>query len=682
MPRTPSRPETLRESQRHAPPPQLDGRLRVAIEGVTPEVDCGRFPIKRVVGEMVRVEADVFADGHDHVACRILYWQDARSESRSVPMKPLGNDRWRGEFRVTNLGRYHYTIEGWVDRFDTWRDDLIKRIAAAQEVQVELLIGAQLIEAAAARAEGDDADKLRAWARRLRAAKNNESAEALVRNDDLSSIVARHPERDLISRYQGDLGVVVDREKARFSTWYELFPRSCSPEAGRHGTFRDCEARLSYVASMGFDVLYLPPIHPIGRTFRKGRNNSIAAGPDDVGSPWAIGSTEGGHTSIHPALGTLRDFRRFLTKARDHGLEVALDIAFQCSPDHPYTRDHREWFQMRPDGTIQYAENPPKKYQDIYPLDFETADWRALWTELRSVLAFWIDQGVRIFRVDNPHTKPFAFWEWMIGDIKAAHPDVLFLAEAFTRPRVMYRLAKLGFSQSYTYFTWRNTKEELTAYFTELTQTSVREYFRPHLWPATPDILPEVLQTGGRPAFMSRLILAATLGSSYGIYGPAFELCENVPFQAGSEEYMYSEKYELKQRDLAAPWSLKDFIARINRIRKENPALQADGELRFHEIDNPSLICYSKATPDRSNVILIIVNIDHLRTQAGWTQLDLAALGLDPTHLFQAHDLLGDGTYMWQGPRNYVELTPESLPAHILTVQRWVRTERDFDSYV
>jgi starch synthase (maltosyl-transferring) len=687
------RPEAPRGAQRQTPPPEADGRLRVVIEEVTPEIDCGRFPIKRVVGETVIVEADVFADGHDHVACRIVYWQDAKSESRSVPMKSIGNDRWRGEFRVLDLGIYHCTIEGWVDRFGTWRDDLIKRTSAGQDVQEDMLIGAELVEGAAARAVGEDAPTLRGWARRLRDAKDNESAEALARDDNLSSIVGRYPDRNLVTRYErvalngacltGDLAVVVDREKARFATWYEIFPRSCSPERGRHGTLRDCEPWLPYIAAMGFDVLYLPPIHPIGRTFRKGRNNSVAAGPDDVGSPWAIGSTEGGHTSIHPELGTLRDFQRLLTKAKKHGLEVALDIAFQCSPDHPYVREHREWFRTRPDGTIQYAENPPKKYQDIYPLDFENAppEWRALWTELRDVVMFWIDQGVRIFRVDNPHTKPFAFWEWLISDIKATHPDVLFLSEAFTRPRVMYRLAKLGFSQSYTYFTWRNTKEELTAYFTELTQTPVREYFRPHLWPATPDILPEVLQTGGRPAFMIRLILAATLGSSYGIYGPAFELCENIPLQAGSEEYMYSEKYELKHRDLAAPWSLKDLIGRINRIRKENLALQSNGDLRFHEIDNPSLLCYSKATANRSNVILVIVNLDYLHTQAGFTHLDLRALGLDTDHAFQAHDLLGDGRYMWQGPRNYVELTPETLPAHILTVQRWVRTERDFDYY-
>jgi starch synthase (maltosyl-transferring) len=433
---------------------------------------------------------------------------------------------------------------------------------------------------------------------------------------------------------------------------------------------------------MGFDVVYLPPIHPIGQAFRKGKNNSVVVQPDDVGSPWAIGSSQGGHKTVHPELGTLEDFKRFLFKAREYGLEVALDIAFQCSPDHPYVTRHPEWFRMRPDNTIQYAENPPKKYQDIYPLDFESAQWPSLWEELRNVFQFWIEQGVGIFRVDNPHTKPFVFWEQVISEIKEHYPDVLFLSEAFTRPHVMYRLAKSGFSQSYTYFAWRNSKQELTSYFTELTQTEVREYLRPNLWPNTPDILPEFLQIGGRPAFMVRLILAATLGASYGIYGPAFELCENLPLRPGSEEYLNSEKYELKRRDLHSRNSLKDLISRVNRIRKENPALQSNRNLHFHETDNPALICYSKATDDFANVIVVVVNLDCFHTQTGWVRLDLGAIGLDANHSFQVHDLLGDGNYLWQGTSNYVELVPESLPAHILRLRRWVRTERDFDYYL
>jgi starch synthase (maltosyl-transferring) len=658
------------------------GRRRVVIERVTPQIDCGQFAIKRVAGETVVVEADVFADGHDQVACRILFWRENEAAAQFSPMAPVGNDRWRGEFSVPEVGRYEYTVEGWVDRFTTWRRDLQKRIDAAQDVHVDLLIGAQLLEDAATRATPEDAELFRRTALHLRDKKNKEPRNNLALDPELLKAVLRYPERQLATQFEKRLAVVVDRERARFSAWYEIFPRSCAAEPGRHGTFQDCAARLPYIASLGFDVVYLPPIHPIGHTFRKGKNNSVSARPDDVGSPWAIGSEEGGHTSIHSQLGTLEDFKKFIAEASRLGLEVALDIAFQCTPDHPYVKQHRDWFRARPDGTIQYAENPPKLYQDIFPLDFESADWRALWEELRDVVLFWARQGVRIFRVDNPHTKPFAFWEWFIREIKNQYPDVLFLAEAFTRPHVMYRLAKLGFSQSYTYFSWRNTRQELTEYFTELTQTEVREYFRPNLWPNTPDILPEYLQVGGRPAFMNRFILAATLGANYGIYGPAFELCENTPYQPGSEEYLNSEKYELKHRDLDSPGSLKDFIARINRIRKKNPALQSNRNLRFHATENDSLICYSKATDDFSNVIVVIVNLDSFHAQAGWVNLDLGSLGLDAAHAFQVHDLLGEGRYLWKGPRNFVELVPESLPAHVFHVRRWVHSETDFDYYL
>ena len=666
---------------RQKPEEVADGRHRVVIDRVSPAIDCGRFAVKRVVGEKVIVEADVFADGHVQVACQILYWQ-GKAEPQSSPMVALANNRWRGEFTVSKLGRYEYTVEAWIDRFQTWRSDLEKRVLVGQDVRVDLLTGAELVERAAARATGEDAVLLERWVRRLREDKDQESGTAVALEEELVSVMQRYPERDLASRYENQLTVLVDRDKGGFSTWYEVFPRSCSPQIGRHGTFRDCEAWLPYIASMGFDVVYLPPIHPIGHSFRKGKNNSEAAQLNDVGSPWAIGSTEGGHKSVHPELGTLEDFRRFVSKAQEHGLEVALDLAFQCTPDHPYVREHPEWFRTRPDGTIQYAENPPKKYQDIYPLDFESAGWQSLWEELKGVLHFWIDQGVRIFRVDNPHTKPFSFWEWLISETKKQYPDVLLLAEAFTRPQAMYRLAKLGFSQAYTYFAWRNTKQELTDYFTELTQTEVREYFRPNLWPNTPDILPEFLQVGGRPAFMVRLVLAATLGASYGIYGPAFELCENAPLQPSNEEYLNSEKYELKHRDLHSTRSLKDLISKINRIRKENPALQGNRNLRFHETDNPALICYSKATDDLSSVIVVIVNLDCFHVQVGWVHLDLGTIGLGANRAFQAHDLLGGGRYLWQGPRNYVELVPESLPAHIFRVRRWVRTERDFDYYL
>jgi starch synthase (maltosyl-transferring) len=659
----------------------IEGRQRVIVARVSPEVDCGRFAIKRIAGETVIVEADVFADGHDQVACQILYKQDGH-ELQASPMKPLGNDRWRGEFAVTNLGGYCYTVEGWIDRFETWRRDLEKRISAGQNISVDLLIGADLIERTATRATPEDARVLLDCGQRLRKNAGNDSGAAIALDSELLKLIRHYPERDFATRYEKQLSIVVERDKARFSTWYELFPRSCSTEPGRHGTFRDCEEWLPYVASMGFDVIYLPPIHPIGKTFRKGRNNSVSPQPGDVGSPWAIGSAEGGHKSIHPELGTLQDFRRFLSKAADHGLEVALDIALQCSPDHPYVQQHPEWFSTRPDGTIQYAENPPKKYQDIYPFYFETPQWRELWQELKSVFLFWIEQGVRIFRVDNPHTKSFPFWEWVIGEIKTHHPDVIFLSEAFTRPNVMYRLAKLGFSQSYTYFTWRNTRQELTDYFNELTQSHVCEYFRPNLWPNTPDILPEFLQVGGRPSFMVRLILAATLGANYGIYGPAFELCENAPLAPGKEEYLNSEKYELKRRDLNSNHSLKSLISRLNRIRKENPALQSNRNLRFHETDNPSILCYSKASDDLSSVIIVVVNLDCFHIQTGWLGIDLSSIGLDARHSFQVHDLLSEGRFLWQGSRNYVELVPESLPAHILRLRRWVRTEQDFDYFL
>jgi starch synthase (maltosyl-transferring) len=655
---------------------QPSGQARVVIERVCPEIDSGRFAIKRVVGESVTVEADIFADGHDLVAAEVLYRPVREEDWQRLPMKPLGNDRWRGEFLASEIGLYRYTVEGWIDRFGTWRSNMIKRIDAGQDVRMDCLIGADLLADAALRATPEDAARLRARARAL-----SDGEKEMLLGSDLAAIAERYPDRRFSTRYERELSLVVDRERAGFSSWYELFPRSCSPEPGGQGTLQDCAARLPYIAAMGFDVLYLPPIHPIGCTARKGKNNAVAARPEDVGSPWAIGSDEGGHTSIDPKLGTIVDFERLIAMAREHEIEVALDLAFQCSPDHPYVRQHPEWFRKRPDGTIQYAENPPKKYQDIIPFDFETPHWRELWEELKRVVLFWIAHGVRIFRVDNPHTKALPFWEWLIGEVKSEHPDVILLAEAFTRPKLMYRLAKIGFSQSYTFFTWRNTRQELTSYFRELTETGLREFFRPNLWPNTPDILSEFLQVGGRAAFMIRLILAATLGANYGIYGPAFELCENAPLEQGSEEYLNSEKYELKQWDLSSPQSLKNLIARINRIRRESPALHRDANLRFHETDNPAVICYSKATDDRSDILIVLCNLDAFHTQSGWVNLDVASLGLDVSHGFQAHDLLGDGRYLWHGSHNYFELTPESLPAHIMKVRQWVRTERDFDYY-
>ncbi|PYY12504.1 MAG: alpha-1,4-glucan--maltose-1-phosphate maltosyltransferase, partial [Acidobacteria bacterium] len=499
---------------------------------------------------------------------------------------------------------------------------------------------------------------------------------------ELKSSMIRYADRRRATTYSRELAVVVDREKARFSAWYEMFPRSCSSQPERHGTFLDCMKRLDYVAEMGFDVLYLPPIHPIGRVNRKGKNNVEQAAPDDLGSPWAIGAQEGGHKAIHAQLGTLEDFKRLLSRAKQLGLEMALDLAYQCAPDHPYVEEHKEWFHIRPDGTVQYAENPPKKYQDIYPLDFETEETQALWEELRSIVLYWIEQGVRIFRVDNPHTKPFEFWEWLITDIKGRHPDILFLAEAFTRPKVMYELAKLGFTQSYTYFAWRNTKWELTEYFKELTQTDVRDYFRPNLWPNTPDILTDFLQHGGRAAFVIRLALAATLGANYGIYGPAFELCENRAVRPGSEEYLDSEKYQIRSWNLDRPDSLAKLITKINHIRRDNLALQSDWSLRFHQADNDQIIIYSKMTEDLLNIIVVVVNLDPYHTQSAWVDLSLDMLHLDQRAPYQMHDLLTDARYVWRGPRNYVELSPQRLPAHIFCVRRRVRSENGVDYFV
>jgi starch synthase (maltosyl-transferring) len=655
-----------------------DGRRRVIIEGVAPEIDGGRFPIKRTVGERVVVEADIFTDGHDAIACVLQYRKDDTGAWSEVAFAPLVNDRWRAEFTVTELGRYRYTISAWVDHFKSWRHDLAKRVQA-EDIAVALSVGARIIEEAITRAPRPDAERLRIWANTL-ASGTLEDRRRLALDEELALLMARHPDRRFASTYPRELSVVVDRERARFSTWYEMFPRSCSPEPGRHGTFKDCEARLPYIAEMGFDVLYFPPIHPIGHTHRKGRNNALKVQPGDVGSPWAIGSEDGGHKAVHPGLCTLEDFQRLVARARDFGLEIALDIAFQCSPDHPYVKEHPEWFRHRPDGSIQYAENPPKKYQDIYPFDFETEAWQSLWEELLSVLLFWIAEGVHIFRVDNPHTKAFPFWEWAITEIKREHPDVIFLAEAFTRPKVMYRLAQLGFTQSYTYFAWRNAKWELTEYFTELTQ--VREYFRPNLWPNTPDILNEYLQHGGRPAFMVRVALAATLGASYGIYGPAFELSEHRARELGSEEYLDSEKYEIRHWDLARPDSLKDYIGRLNRIRYENPALQSDWNLRFYPVDNEQLIGYGKWSDDLSNVIVTVVNLDPHHVQSGWVELPIDTLGLDAHQPYQVHDLLTGDRYLWYGSRNYVEINPRAVPAHIFRVRRRLRTERDFEYFL
>ncbi len=640
-----------------------DSLCPVVIERVEPEIDRGRFPIKRVVGERVVVEADFLTAGHDELACVVRHRAEDEREWLEAPMRPAVNDRWRGGFVVERLGRYLYTVEGWVDRFHTWTRDLVRRLEAGQDVTVDLQIGAQLVAAAAERAGGEDARALREAARSLAASRGERTALS----GELAELMARHPDRTFATRYERELKVVVDRPLARFSAWYEMFPRSASARPGRHGTFRDVEARLPYVAGMGFDVLYLPPIHPIGTAFRKGPNNSIKSPPEGPGSPWAIGGPEGGHKDVHPELGTLEDFRRLVRAARRRGLEIALDLAFQVSPDHPYVREHPEWFRARPDGTIQYAENPPKKYQDTYPFDFDTEAWKPLWQELESVVQFWIDHGVSIFRVDNPHTKPFAFWEWLIEEIRGRHPDVIFLSEAFTRPKVMYRLAKIGFQQSYTYFAWRNQAWELRQYFTELTRAPVVEYFRPNLWPNTPDILTETLQTGGRGASALRFVLAATLGANYGIYGPTFELAETTPLVPGREEYLDSEKYQVRHWDLGQPGSLRPLITTVNRIRREHPALQQDRTLRFLKTGNENLLAYAKTSD--SDVIVVIVNLDPRWKQLGWVEVPVVPLAGHPP--YGVEDLLNDRRYTWRTDGwNYVELDPEVTPAHIVKVPR------------
>ena len=642
-----------------------DANCPVVIERVEPEIDGGRFPIKRVVGEGVIVEADVFTPGHDEVGCVLRHRAGDDMDWEETPMRPTLNDRWRGEFVVDRLARYFYSVEGWIDRFHTWTRDLVRRLEAGQDVSVDLQIGARLVSAAAERAGGEDATALREAARVL----TTRRGQPVALSADLARLMARHPDRCFATRYERELEVVVDRPLAQFSAWYEMFPRSASPRPGEHGTFKDVESRLEYVADMGFDVLYLPPIHPIGAAYRKGPNNSTNPSPSDPGSPWAIGAEEGGHKDVHPELGTLEDFRRLVQAAQRHGVEIALDLAFQVSPEHPYVREHPEWFRSRPDGTIQYAENPPKKYQDIYPFDFETDEWRSLWQELESVVRFWIDQGVRVFRVDNPHTKPFAFWEWLIREIRGRHPDVIFLSEAFTRPKVMYHLAKLGFNQSYTYFAWRNEAWELRQYFTELTRTSVREYFRPNLWPNTPDILTEALQTGGRSASAVRFVLAATLGASYGIFGPSFELAEVTPLTPGREDYLNSEKYQIRHWDLEKPDSLGPLITQVNRIRREHPALQQDRTLRFLNTDNERLLCYAKTSADGADVIVVVVNLDPRWRQAGWVEVPAMYRAGHPP--YGVEDLLNGTRFTWRTDGwNYIELDPAVTPAHIMRLPR------------
>lgn len=651
--------------------PELREPRRVVINRVDPEIHGGRYPVKRVVGESLAVEADIFADGHDRVAA-VLEWRQGIGAWQSVPMESLGNDRWRAKFLVTQVGQYTYRIRGWVDPYRTWRAHVQTLLTAHLEITPVLWSDglSRVLELAHSVSSRPRARLLREWTDQF-AEPGDAIADALERLDALTvDLMVPTTEPTQYPEADPGLSLWVDPLDAQYTAWYELFPRSAGFSAGQHGTLADVRARLPYIAKLGFSVVYLPPIHPIGESHRKGRRNAITADAGDPGSPWAIGGTAGGHTAVHPALGTLADFDALVTHARELGLEIALDLAFQCSPDHPWVSQHPDWFRVRSDGSIQFAENPPKKYQDIVPFYFEGPDWEHLWQALYEVVEFWIGHGVRYFRVDNPHTKSLYFWEWLLTRMKEEHPDVVFLAEAFTRPAVMQHLAQVGFSQSYTYFTWRNSAEELREYVRELVSPPMVEYFRPSFWPNTPDILPVSLQTGGRAAFVARLVLAATLSASYGIYGPVFELMEAIPSQEQPEEYDDSEKYRIAHWDWEREDSLSPLITQVNLFRQGHTALWNNRSIVFHPVDNDQLLVYSKVSLDGSDRVLVVVNMDFQYRQSGFVTLPITEWGIKPHEDFIVSDALTGARYTWQGPRNYVELDPERLPAHLFVVTR------------
>lgn len=638
-----------------------NGQLRVLIEGVQPLVDGGLYPAKRTQGERVDVTANIFADGHDHIRAEIRFRLET-GPSRTIEMNQLINDEWIASFTAEQKGTYYVEVRAWVDHLDTWFDGIRKKINAGLQVTVELLEGAAYLRAAA---PGDTT--VLAMAARLEDPKGYDAAVSAVQSPAFAALVHAHPYRHFETTYEKELTIQVEDARARFTTWYELFPRSSSLQPGKHGTFQDTIRLLPRIAAMNFDVLYLPPIHPIGKVNRKGKNNSTTAQPGEPGSPWAIGSDEGGHKSIHRELGTLQDYQRLIAEAKKAGIDVAMDIAFQCAPDHPYVKEHPEWFRQRPDGSIQYAENPPKKYQDIYPFDFETEQWKDLWFELRDVIFYWIDAGVRIFRVDNPHTKPIPFWQWVIAETNKKYKDIIFLAEAFTRPKIMASLAKVGFTQGYTYFTWRVNKAELTEYMNELVYGPSRNYFRPNFWPNTPDILPWHLQHQGENIFIIRLALAATLSSNYGMYGPPYEFFENQPVE-GKEEYFNSEKYEIKTYDWRKTNRMTDLVTLLNKARRENPALQSTWNLQFCTIENSNLIAYVKTTDDLSNCVLVVVNLDQHTKQSGYVQIPKERLRLGDKINLKLHDLITDEHFTWTQEWNFVELEPNKLPFHLFKV--------------
>ena len=666
--------DTFRRAVPHYVDQEFDGRQRVVIENVSPELDGGKYAAKAVEGERVFVEADIFVDGADTICAELCCRISGSAEWQRSPMVPLGNDRWKGSFTVGVPGVYDYTIEAWVDHFQTWKKGLAKKIEAGQDVSLDLQIGALFVTEGAARAEKAEAAKQLTECAALIRSKDKAVASAAALDGKLEQLMVCSPDKAHATVYEKVLGLTVEQKKAGCSAWYELFPRSWSATPGKHGTFKDCNRLLPLIAGMGFDVLYLPPIHPIGYTKRKGKNNALVAADGDPGSCWAIGNEDGGHKAVHPELGSLEDFTVFVAEAENHGISVALDIAFQCSPDHPYVKEHPQWFKWRPDGTVQFAENPPKRYEDILPIDFESVDWQNLWIELKSIFLFWIEKGVKIFRVDNPHTKAFPFWEWAIASIRAEHPDAVFLAEAFTRPKLMARLAKAGYSQSYSYFTWRNNKHELQEYLLELTSSPLKHVMRPNFWPNTPDILHEEFQSGDRNRFIIRMVLAATLSSNYGMYGPAYELCEHVPVPGSKEDYLNSEKYEIKQWDLDRPGNIRAEITRVNRIRKENAALQQTIDLTFVRIEaspgkeHDQLMGYVKRSVDDNNIIFVVVNLDSTNTQGGWLRFPLELFNLPHDYPFKVEDLLSGARYDWNGEWNYVEVNPWIMPAHIFRV--------------
>ncbi len=641
---------------------------RVIIENVSPEIDNGKFYIKRVAGEKVMVKADIFGDGHDAIRASILHKRTGDLKWAETFMRHETNDVWKGTFRVAQEGFYEYKIEGWVDQILNWYQGFKKKQAAGQDMKVELLIGANFLEEAANNYPNTIAEQLLQYTQLFRDQSNYEQAVQAVLADDFEQLVELYPLKRYVTTYAKNLRVRVGRPKELFSAWYEFFPRSTAAEVGKHGTFKDAERLIPRVAELGFDVIYFPPIHPIGKVNRKGKNNAVQAAPNEPGSCWAIGSEEGGHKAIHSALGTLDDFKHFIKEAEKYNIEVAMDIAFQAAPDHPWIKAHPEWFVWRPDGTIAYAENPPKKYQDIVPINFETSDWKNLWEELKSVFTYWLEQGVKIFRVDNPHTKSFRFWEWCTQAIQKDYPDAIFLSESFTRPKVMAQLAKGGYTQSYTYFTWRNTRREMEEYLTELTTTALREYFRPNFWPNTPDILAYEMMNANSNQFVKRFLLAATLSSNYGMYGPAYEFMDNTPMGNGKEEYYNSEKYEIKVHDWSLRNRMTDVITKVNQIRKNNAALQDTYNIHFTETGNEQLMSYIKISEDRSNIIWCIVNFDAENTQSGMVEVPRALLQLQAYETLQLQELLLGETYYWNAQSNYVELNPYRYPAHILKV--------------